>query len=482
MKKFLLFIADLAVLFGSLLLTLYLRYGSTFSEKLISHIAPFSLIFIIWLIVLYIANLYEPTTLRNNIHFYSSLLQAVIISTAISVIFFYLIPLFKITPKTNLAIFAAIFTGLEFSARYGFNRIFEKKFKKSVLIVGLNKQAFELAQFIKNNPQLGYELKYVVDLTPPILSPSEQQNRGTSISQPRHNVGGEIGTNQPDEDEEEFKKFGIIQGLYNLEKQIKEEGVDTIIISPEAYQNSETINIFYKSLEQKISFFNLASFYERLTGKVPLGAINQIWFLENLSESKKKGYELTKRVFDTVFAVIVGVMSLILYPFITLAIKVSAPGPVFYRQKRMGQAGRVFEIIKFRTMHKDAEKNTGAVWTTKNDPRITKVGDFLRKSRLDELPQTWNILRGEMSFVGPRAERPEFHDTLKKEIPFYGERYLIKPGLTGWAQINFRYGSSVDDAAAKLKYDLYYIKNRSPLLDLGIILKTIRIALNQAGR
>src|SRR3990167_4887429 len=195
MKKFLLFISDIAVLFGSLLLTLYLRYGQTFSEKLDFHLVPFSLIFAVWLIFFYSATLCEPATLRNSIFFYSSLLQSIVFASAISVIFFYLVPLFNIAPKTNLAIFIAIFTGLEFGARFGFNRIFEKGFKKLVLIVGLNKQSFELAQFIKNNPQFGYELKYVVDLTPPILSPSEQQNRGTSISQPRHNVGGEIGTN-----------------------------------------------------------------------------------------------------------------------------------------------------------------------------------------------------------------------------------------------------------------------------------------------
>ncbi len=454
MKRFLLFISDLAILFGSLLLTLYLRYGQTFSEKLEFHFAPFSIIFIVWLIIFYIANLYEPATLRNNIYFYSSLLQAVLISSVISIAFFYLSPFFSITPKTNLVIFAAIFTGLEFAARYGFNSVFEKKFKKSLLIVGLSKQAFELAQFIKNSPQLGYELKYVIDLTP----------------------------NQPDESEEKFKTFGIIQGLNNLEKQIKNEKIDVIVISPEAYQNPETINIFYKSLEQKISFFNLASFYERLTGKVPLGAINQIWFLENLSEGKKKGYELTKRVFDTIFAVIIGIISLTLYPIIALIIKTSSTGPIFYKQKRFGQSSRTFDIIKCRTIRRDAEKDTGATWTIENDPRITKVGNFLRKTRLDELPQVWNILKGEMSFVGPRAERPEFHETLQKNVPFYDERYLIKPGLTGWAQINFHYGSSVDDAAEKLKYDLYYIKNRSLLLDLGIILKTVRIALRQAGR
>ena len=454
MKRFILFITDLVALFGALLLTLYLRYGSTFSEKLGFHLVPFSLIFIIWLIVFYIANLYEPATLRNNIHFYSSLLQAIIVSSVISIAFFYLIPIFSITPKTNLAIFVAIFTGIEFASRYGFNRVFEKKFKKTVLIVGLNKQAFELAQFIKNNPQLGYELKYVVDLTP----------------------------NQPDEDEEEFKKFWIIQGLDNLERQIKNEKIDAIIISPEAYQNSETINIFYDSLKQGISFLNLASFYERLTGKVPLGAINQIWFLENISEGKKRAYELAKRSGDIIFGFIFGVISLIFYPFIIVAMQIDSPGPIFYRQTRVGRIGKPFQLIKFRNMIPNAEAKTGAVWTSENDPRITRVGSFLRKTRLDEIPQLWTVVKGEMSLVGPRAERPEFHGILQKEVPFYEERYLIKPGLTGWAQINFHYGSSVKDAAEKLKYDLYYIKNRSLLLDLGIILKTVRIALKQAGR
>jgi len=454
MKKFLLFVSDLAVLFGALLLTLYLRYGQSFSEKLEFHLAPFSLIFIIWLLVFYISNLYEPATLRNNIHFYSSLLQAIVVSSVISVIFFYLSPLFSITPKTNLAIFAAIFTGLEFGARYCFNGIFEKKFKKSLLIVGLNRQALELTQFVKENPQLGYELKYVVDLSPEKF----------------------------DEIKDEFKKFEVIHGLRDLEKTIINETINTVVISPDAYQKPETINIFYKYLEQKISFFNLASFYERLTGKVLLGAINQTWFLENLSEGRKKGYEIIKRIFDTVFAVIIGIISLILYPLVALAVKINSPGPVFYKQKRVGRSGKIFEIIKFRTMNKDAEKGTGAIWTTENDPRITKIGNFLRKTRLDEIPQVWNILNGEMSFVGPRAERPEFHSMLQKDVPFYEERYLIKPGLTGWAQINFHYGSSVADAAEKLKYDLYYIKNRSILLDLGIILKTVRIALQQEGR
>jgi len=281
-----------------------------------------------------------------------------------------------------------------------------------------------------------------------------------------------------------LKELGFSSLLARLPvgaEKIKEEKIDTIVLSPEAYQVPEIIDIFYKSLEQKVGFVNLASFYERLTGMVPLGAINQIWFLENLNEGNKRAYEMAKRVSDLVFAVVLGLFSLLFYPFIVFLIKMTSEGPVFYKQKRVGQLGKTFEIIKFRTMNKDAEKNTGAIWASNNDPRITKAGGFMRKTRIDELPQLWNILKGQMAFIGPRAERPEFNEQLKT-VPFYEERYLIKPGLSGWAQINFRYGSSVADAAEKLKYDLYYIKNRSLILDIGIALKTIRIMFQRSGK
>lgn len=164
-----------------------------------------------------------------------------------------------------------------------------------------------------------------------------------------------------------------------------------------------------------------------------------------------------------------------------MLVKIEGGGPIFYRQVRVGHKGRLFNLIKFRTMRQDAEAK-GAQWTVENDKRITKIGKFLRKARLDELPQLVNILRGEMSFVGPRAERPEFHQLLVKEIPFYEKRYLVKPGLTGWAQINYTYGSSVADTKEKLSYDFYYIKNRSFIFDVGIILKTVNIVLSALGR
>jgi len=382
--------------------------------------------------------LYDFGFLRNNLEFYSGLFRAILTASIISVLFFYLFPIFAITPKTNLAIFIILFAGIVTGSRTLFNQANASGFKKPLLVVGVNNQSLELAQFIEQNPQLGYELRYVMDLAK--------------------------------------------EGIQNVDQIIKQEKINTVIISPETYQAPKVIDLFYRSLENHVTFKNLSSFYEQVTNKVPLGAINQIWFLENLSEGGKKTYEEIKRAFDIIFAVFMGIIISPFIPFIGLLIKLESSGTVFYRQRRYGQNGKTFEIIKFRTMSKDAEKETGAVWAKEKDTRVTRLGRILRKTRVDELPQIWNILKGEMSFVGPRAERPEFHEDIKKEVPFYEERYIIKPGLTGWAQINYRYGSSMADTAEKLQYDLYYIKNRSLVLDIGIILKTINISLRQAGR
>jgi exopolysaccharide biosynthesis polyprenyl glycosylphosphotransferase len=452
MRKLLLFVGDVIILYISLALTVWIRYSQNFSNSFDLHLLPFSIIFVIWLVVFYITNLYEISASKNGPIFYSDFLRSIIVSLLISVFFFYSLPIYGITPKTNLLIFSAIFFALGFCARYGFNNIFQRSFKKEILIIGLNQHSLDLARFIKANPQLGYSLRHVVDLS--------------SIS---------------DQIEEEFKEFGIIKGIDSLKDSIAREKIDAIVISPEIYHIPKIIDLFYRALEKRVNFYDLSSFYERVTGKVALGAINQVWFLDNLSEGSKRGYEVAKRIIDLILAILFGGVSVVIYPIIFLGVKINSPGPIFYKQKRVGQHGRIFEMIKFRTMNVNAETN-GAVWAQEDDPRVTGIGKLMRQTRIDELPQVWNILRGEMSFVGPRAERPEFHKQLQDEVPFFEERYLIKPGLTGWAQINYRYGASALDAAEKLKFDLYYIKNRSLLLDLGIILKTARIAFQQAGR
>ncbi|HZZ99285.1 MAG TPA: sugar transferase [Candidatus Paceibacterota bacterium] len=436
MRRILLFFFDIVLLYAALLAMLGIRYHGNVPFHFKIHLLPFSIIFIVWLLVFYVAGLYETRNFRNGPQLYSLMAQAIAISSVISLSFFYLLPFFGITPKTNLFIFIVLFAAMEAFVRWLFNRTLEARFRKRTLVVSAEASAGEMAALVKSHPQLGYELTAVV---------------------------------APDQTVE-------------LERIVHEGKLDVIVIGPDAYQVPTIIETFYHALRKKIAFYSLSSFFERLTGRVPLGAINQTWFLDNFTESTKRPYENTKRVLDAFFGFVFGLISLIFYPFIILALEINSPGPIFYTQTRIGQMGKPFKIIKFRTMIPNAEAKTGAIWATDHDTRVTAVGRFMRRTRLDELPQLWNIVRGEMSLVGPRAERPEFHEDLRQQIPFYEERYLIKPGLSGWAQINFRYGSSVQDAAEKLQYDLYYIKNRSFILDLDIVLKTIRIALQQAGK
>ena len=174
-------------------------------------------------------------------------------------------------------------------------------------------------------------------------------------------------------------------------------------------------------------------------------------------------------------------LALPLFPFIILAIRLDSKGPIFYTQTRVGKGGRLFKVVKFRTMRQDAEAANGAQWAGNNDPRVTPVGKFLRSSRLDEIPQLWCVLRGDMAFVGPRPERPEFVEWLSEEIPYYGVRHMVRPGVTGWAQVKYKYGSTVEDAREKLQYDLFYIKNASIGLDLLIVFQTVKTVLLRRG-
>jgi exopolysaccharide biosynthesis polyprenyl glycosylphosphotransferase len=188
-----------------------------------------------------------------------------------------------------------------------------------------------------------------------------------------------------------------------------------------------------------------------------------------------------KRVFDVTLSLAGLIVSLPIMALVALAVKATSSGPVLYRQERVGLNGRIFTVLKIRTMRQDAEAATGPVWSRKNDARVTPIGGFLRRARLDEIPQLWNVLCGEMSFVGPRPERPSFVEQLTAQIPFYGQRHVVKPGLTGWAQVRYTYGASVEDAIEKLQYDLYYIKNLSFALDLVIVLETIKTVVLRRG-
>jgi sugar transferase (PEP-CTERM system associated) len=221
--------------------------------------------------------------------------------------------------------------------------------------------------------------------------------------------------------------------------------------------------------------------YEAITGKVPIESSRSGWLLFSPGCHASRLHLAYKRAASILVSVVGLILCLPLIPFVILAIKLTSPGPVFYRQRRVGRDGVVFDCYKFRTMRADAEADMGATWALDDDPRITPVGSFLRMSRLDEVPQLWNVLRGDMSLIGPRPERPEFVGTLVEEIPYYNLRHTIRPGITGWAQIRYRYGSSIEDAREKLRYDLFYIKNMSIGLDLLVFLQTIRVILWARG-
>jgi exopolysaccharide biosynthesis polyprenyl glycosylphosphotransferase len=223
------------------------------------------------------------------------------------------------------------------------------------------------------------------------------------------------------------------------------------------------------------------SWLEKIYGRIEVENLNPSWliFAEGLRFST--AFRLLRRVLNFSVALIVLLFSVPLLPFILLAVKLGSPGPALYRQQRVGRGGKIFYCYKFRTMRQDAEADTGATWATDDDPRITRVGKFLRASRLDEIPQLWCVLKGDMHFVGPRPERPEFVDWLTKEIPYYYVRQMVRPGITGWAQVQYKYGNTLDDAREKLQYDLFYIKNASIGLDMLIMFETIKIVLLGRG-
>jgi sugar transferase (PEP-CTERM system associated) len=221
--------------------------------------------------------------------------------------------------------------------------------------------------------------------------------------------------------------------------------------------------------------------FERITGKIPIGAMRPSYLIFNRGFATNTTANIGKRVLDITLALAVFSVSWWAMLLTALAVRLNSPGPVLFRQERCGHHGRPFTLLKFRSMTADAEAVSGPVWAQSNDPRITSVGKFIRKTRLDELPQIFNVLLGDMAMIGPRPERPHFVETLAKEIPYFGQRHIVKPGLTGWAQINYPYGNTVEDSKNKLQFDLFYIKHQSFLLDLSILFSTIKTVVLRKG-
>lgn len=230
-----------------------------------------------------------------------------------------------------------------------------------------------------------------------------------------------------------------------------------------------------------VRILDYPNFFELMTGKIPVEHINPSWLVQSSGFLITPFIRSLKKVLDLIFSSVLLAACLPFFPIVALMIRLDSPGPVFYAQQRVGLNGKVFTIYKFRSMGQDSEKETGASWAAENDPRVTRFGAFMRKTRIDELPQLFNVLKGDMSFIGPRPERPEFVDQISKVTPYYAERHAIKPGITGWAQVMYPYGASLGDSVEKLRYDLYYINNLSIFLELYIIFETIKIVLFRRG-
>lgn len=447
LRQLILLLGDWLLLYASLAAALLIRYRRWPETNLWQqHTAIFNWLFIVWLLIFYVANLYNLNVLAKGPRFSERVIKAIVPAGLLSLIIFYLLPAAAIAPKTNLLVFSLIYTGSFLAWRHLWRHSLRRTLpRNNVLLIGYDQMADELWQLLNNAPHLGYK--------PALLF---TQN-----------------SDQP------LAGWTVIRQADQLATAIKDYHINTLVIA-DRYRADEQINqILFSLLPLNLTYLTLSSFYEQLTGKVPLAAIGQLWFLENLNLTEKRWYLTAKRGNDIIWAGLGLIISAPLWPIIAIAVKLSGHGPIIFKQKRLGQNDHCFTIYKFRTMKL---ANNDFRPTDNNDQRITPIGRWLRQTRFDEIPQLINILKGDMSFIGPRPERPELIENLAKELPFYHIRGLIRPGVTGWDQVSGEYHSpSLEDTYKKLQHDLFYLKNCSIYLDLTIILKTLTTVLSREG-
>jgi len=449
-KRLLLIAGDIAVFEISLLLTLLIRYGSISASTWNQHALPFAIVTALWIVVFYIVGLYDLQLVRDSMKLFRLYVEGMVANLAVAFAFFYLLPFFGIAPRTNLFFDFVFSLLLGYGWRILFTRFLADRFTHgNVLYIGPAKEARQLQELLDRS-SLGMIL--VAAIAP------------EGLSDPALTI-----------------KW--IPDCRNLRHMIEQEKISTVVLGVKSEDFPELRQAIYESLYLPVTFLDRAEIEEATTGRIPLSYVSETWFLHHLHEADKTWYETAKRVTDVIIAIPFAILTLVLLPFIAVLIKLTSPGPIFYSQIRVGRGGKPIRIWKFRTMKVDAEQ-AGPQFTAsaKTDPRLTKVGRFLRQTRIDELPQIWNVMRGDLSLIGPRPERPEFVAPLVERMPHYALRHLTRPGLTGWAQVRYLTPiASLDDNLTKLQYDLFYIKNRSLILDLAILLKTVGIVLRRQG-
>ncbi len=428
------------------------RLGATDASVMLSYEQGFLKVVVVagaFVLCMYYFDLYDSAILSNRREVLSRLVQVLGTACLVLAILYYVYPPLELGRGIFLI-------GIAFVAVLLFlwRRLFlvinsASRFADRVLILGDGLLAEPLSKEISQRPELALN----------VIGHISEQNDG----------GGEDWSLEDDDRVAELPSY------------VRSHRIDRIIVAMSDRKGRLPVEQLLAVKSRGVLVQDATEVYEAITGKVPLESLRLGWLLFSPSFSDFRFVLIYKRLASVLVSLIGLLLCLFLLPFIALAIKLSSPGPILYRQKRVGREGIVFNCYKFRTMRADAEADTGATWAADDDPRITKVGSFLRTSRLDEIPQLWNVLIGDMSLVGPRPERPEFVEWLSREILHYNVRHTIRPGITGWAQVRYKYGSSIEDSKEKLRYDLFYVKNISPGFDLLIVFYTIKIILLGRG-
>jgi exopolysaccharide biosynthesis polyprenyl glycosylphosphotransferase len=435
-----LFAGDIFFLILALYIMLFLRFGHVPEGDLFyNHIGAFSLLFLATVFIFYVAGLYEKHTVILRSRLPHTILRSLVISSLVGVLFFYLVPYFGISPKTNLFIYLVIsFLLIMFWRLYLYSFLLPSRAEPAILISS-GKEMEELSHEINRNGNYGLRFVSIVDI-----------EKGSS---------------------EDIEKIVL--------EAVKFNSASIIVIDLEHDKIRAILPSLYNLIFDRVRFVAMYKVYEDVFKRVPFSILQYNWFLENISTSPKFMYDTFKRGVDIILSLIGGGLSLIVYPFVILAIKLENKATLFIVQERVGRGGKKINIVKFGTM----TTNDRGVWVKEKDDRITRVGNFLRKSRIDELPQLWNVLKGDLSLIGPRPDIYDLGQELSATIPYYSVRSIIKPGLSGWAQISQDLPpQSLEETKLRLAYDLYYVKNRSIILDVRIIAKTVRTLLSRSGR
>jgi lipopolysaccharide/colanic/teichoic acid biosynthesis glycosyltransferase len=444
-RFFLLVVGDILSYIVSLILTLTFRYGELPGRHLLGlHTTSFSILFLVFILINFSAGLYDKQAAFIRGRIQGLLIRVQFVSAIFGVLFFYFAPT-GIAPRANLFIFFIVSTLLILLWRTVMFPVFISSRRQSALILGEGEDIHELFSEINTNPR--YELFFQKNIIP-----SEKKE----------------------------------QTLDDLRDVCAETGARIIVSDLHNKKIEPLVPYLYSLILSGYQIIDASKLYEAVFDRIPLSLVGDRWLIENSGtfSMNRRIYDTVKRVLEIIFSIIFGGISLIVYPFVYLAIKIEDGGPIFIHQQRVGKNGKLVDIVKFRSMSGNDNGKYGASGTTTNV--VTKVGKFLRESRIDELPQFWNIIKGDISLIGPRLEFPALVSVYEKEIPYYNIRHMIKPGAMGWAQIYHdehpHHSVATEQTRDKLSYDLFYLKNRSLTLDLKIILRTFQILLKRVGK